>query len=75
MQDDKEGIGQMAEEIKILKLMACPFCGGIAEMKLYGYKVSGWRTYAVCCRKCAAATTTYPTKRQAAYYWNRRDGK
>lgn len=57
-----------------LKLAKCPFCGGIAEMKVYGYAVCHNFSYQVRCRECWGTSAVYPTKRQAAHWWNKRGG-
>lgn len=59
------------QEREKIKLLACPFCGGIAEFTEVELN-SGTREDAVECLDCAAMTCSAETLEMAASYWNMR---
>lgn len=51
-------------------LKKCPFCGGKAEVHVFGY--GALTKYSVCCLKCEAESKHYKSGVSAIEAWNRR---
>ena len=74
--DNDNTVGGVA--IESTQLLACPFCGGEAEINKSGF---GWfREWTVMCTKCWASTHGYAdtnlrkgSRQEAIDTWNRRN--
>ena len=56
----------------MIKLKPCPFCGGEAHFNVT-YSRKGVEHWDVQCLECKAVIWRYPTQKDAARDWNRRD--